>query len=57
MGALLAFRPGSDQRAATIALRNVPAGRRFRIVSAPDGALGGLLLLLVSHDSPRFGAA
>ena len=40
-GALLAFRQGSDDAAATIALRNVPAGRRFRLVSAPDGALVG----------------
>jgi alpha-galactosidase len=36
-GALLAFRQGSSDSAATIPLRNVPPGRRFRLVSAPDG--------------------
>jgi hypothetical protein len=37
-GALLAFRQASDESTRTIALRNVPPGRRFRLVSAPDGA-------------------
>jgi hypothetical protein len=38
-GALLAFRQASDEPTRKIALRNVPPGRRFRLVSAPDGAL------------------
>ena len=37
-GALLAFRQQGEERSRTIALRNVPAGRTFRLRSAPDGA-------------------
>ena len=36
-GALLAFRQQSDEAARTIALRNVPGGRTFRLTSVPDG--------------------
>jgi Melibiase len=37
-GALLAFRQDADEPSRTIALRNVPGGRTFRLTSAPDGA-------------------
>jgi hypothetical protein len=37
-GALLAFRQDSADAARTIGLRNVPAGREFRLTRAPDGA-------------------
>jgi hypothetical protein len=40
-GALLAFRQGSDKQTQAIALRNVPPHHRFRLTSAPDGALVG----------------
>jgi hypothetical protein len=40
-GALLAFRQKSDERVQTIRLRNVPPGRRFRLVNAPDGTSAG----------------
>jgi hypothetical protein len=40
-GALLAFRQGSDEPVQTIRLRNVPPGRRFRLVNAPDGSSAG----------------
>src|SRR4051794_2135339 len=40
-GALLAFRQGSDEQQQTIRLRNVPPGRRFNLVSAPDGTSAG----------------
>jgi hypothetical protein len=40
-GALLAFRQDSDETAQTIRLRNVPPGRRFRLVNAPDGTSAG----------------
>lgn len=62
-GALLAFRQRSDDAARTIALRNVPPGRRFRLVSAPDGALigtysskrlrRGLRIELAAQDTAR----
>ena len=38
-GALLAFRQESSAPSKTIALENVPDGRRFNLYSAPDGAL------------------
>ncbi|HEV3000278.1 MAG TPA: alpha-galactosidase [Solirubrobacteraceae bacterium] len=37
-GALLAFRQRSGDAVRTIALRNVPPGRTFRLTRAPDGA-------------------
>ena len=37
-GALVAFRQQSGDAARTIALRNVPPGRTFRLTRAPDGA-------------------
>jgi alpha-galactosidase len=40
-GALLAFRQNSEEPAQTIRLENVPPGRRFRLISAPDGASAG----------------
>ena len=40
-GALLAFRQDSDAPAKTIALKNVPAGETFELVSAPDGEVVG----------------
>jgi hypothetical protein len=38
-GALLAFRQDSGTATKTIALRNVPPGRTFELVRAPDGAV------------------
>ena len=40
-GALLAFRQGSGDAARTIARRNVPPGRTFELIQAPDGAAAG----------------
>ena len=40
-GALLAFRQDSGEDQRRIALENVPAGRQFELVSAPDGAVVG----------------
>ncbi len=40
-GALLAFRQDSGESTRRIALRNVPAGRTFRLLRAPDGADAG----------------
>jgi hypothetical protein len=39
LGALLAFRQGSEQSVRRVAFVNVPPGRRFELVSAPDGAI------------------
>jgi hypothetical protein len=38
-GALLAFRQDSGAATKRIALRNVPPGRTFELVRAPDGAV------------------
>ncbi len=40
-GALLAFRQDSGEPARRISLRNVPPGRRFRLLRAPDGKPAG----------------
>jgi alpha-galactosidase len=40
-GALLAFRQGSPDGRRRIALENVPPGRTFELLSAPDGAAAG----------------
>ena len=40
-GALLAFRQDSAEAGRRIALRNVPPGRRFRLLRAPDGTPAG----------------
>jgi len=40
-GALLAFRQSSGDEVKRIALRNVPPGRQFNVVSGPDGAAFG----------------
>ena len=42
-GALLAFRQESGDAARTIALRNVPAGRKFRLISVPSGTEIGVV--------------
>ncbi|HEX8206738.1 MAG TPA: alpha-galactosidase [Solirubrobacteraceae bacterium] len=52
-GALLAFRQQSDEPTATIALRNVPAGRTFRLVRAPGDAEVGVF----TSDELRRGIA
>jgi hypothetical protein len=41
VGALLAFRQDAATSSTTIALRNVPPGRRFVLRSAPSGAFVG----------------
>jgi melibiase-like protein len=40
-GALLTFRQDSDDATRTVPLRNVPPGRTFDLIRAPDGALVG----------------
>ncbi len=40
-GALLAFRQDAAEATRTVALRNVPPGRTFRLLRAPDGAPAG----------------
>jgi hypothetical protein len=40
-GALMAFRQDSGEASRRIALENVPPGRTFELVSAPDGAVVG----------------
>jgi hypothetical protein len=62
-GALLAFRQSSDQDQRRIALVNVPPGRRFELVSAPDGATvatvtsdqlrAGIDVLIPEHEGAR----
>jgi hypothetical protein len=40
-GALLAFRQDSGDATRRVALKNVPAGKAFELVSGPDGAVVG----------------
>lgn len=42
-GALLAFRQDAGEASRRIALRNVPPGRRFRLLRAPDGTEAGVV--------------
>jgi hypothetical protein len=59
-GALLAFRQGSASSTKSIALRNVPPGRTFDLISAPSGAVVGTVTsqqltdgIGVTIDSPQ----
>jgi hypothetical protein len=58
-GAVLAFRQGASSSSVTVPLHNVPAGRTFSLVRAPDGVVVGTATseelaagLAVSVDAP-----